>query len=62
MAVITPRGMARHEDKIVTASEAVISGAMPNAGWAVSVGYQYWPKMKSVTLATLKRGRPSMNR
>jgi hypothetical protein len=49
------------EATAVTDKDAAISGKMPKAGGS-SVGYQYFPKMKSLTETLLKMGRPSINR
>jgi len=61
MAVITPSGMEITAETSVTAMEATISGKIPKSG-GLEVGYQYLPKMKSVTVTLLKIGMPSMNK
>jgi len=45
----------------VTAIEATIKGKIPKSG-GLEVGYQYLPKMKSVTVTFLKIGMPSVNK
>ena len=49
------------EAAAVTARDATISGRIPKSAGS-SVGYQYFPKMKSETETFPKIGRPSMKR
>jgi hypothetical protein len=49
------------EAKTVTIIEATISGNMPNSGGSY-VGYQNFPKRKSLTEISLKMGIPSLKR
>jgi hypothetical protein len=61
IAVSTPSGIEIREDNNVTASDAIISDKIPKSGGS-EVGYQYSPKIKSLTATSLKIGIPSMKR
>jgi hypothetical protein len=61
MAVSTPNGIEITEDTPVTAIDPTISGKIPKAGGS-SVGYQYFPKTKSLTETSFKIGSPSINK
>ena len=49
------------EATAVTAKDANMRGKIPNSGES-SVGYQYFPKTKSLTDTLPKMGRPSIKR
>ena len=61
MAVMIPSGMDIMPDTPVTATEATIRGKMPKSAGS-EVGYQYFPKMKSLTDTVSKMGSPSLKR
>ena len=56
-----PSGIDIKADSKVTDSEATISDKIPKSGGS-EVGYQYFPKIKSLTETSSKIGIPSMKR
>ena len=52
---------AMSEARMVTETDAIMSGRVPKRATSL-VGYQLVPKMKSVTLTSLKIGIPSLKR